>query len=373
MNFRFDINNSCKNKTNAVAKRSALRLISSVTAVAICIALTAGDVSGQTTVADFESLTIPAGGSFNGNITATTPSSIANSFEQIGSRTNFGSPETLQLFDVNGARFFNGFTPNFNSFNGFAYSTVQDTTTPGFGNQFASFAGGGSDGNGGVDIGGTYGILFGSSNPSPQPDFVLPYVDLPSPSIVNSIDITNTTFAALAVLNGDGPSRRFGDEPGVTFPANTPRGDFEDLFQVTLTGFDQLGGTGNATGSFTVDLADFRFGTTAEDIASVLDTWRTIDLTSLGEVQSVGFSFFTTDDGDFGFNTPVYAAIDNLTFTATVVLGDVNGDGAVNFFDIAPFIAILASGDLTNEADVNQDGAVDFLDIGPFIAVLALE
>ena len=351
-----------------------LRLLYTLAAVATCAAATAGSASGQTTVADFESLIVPQSGFFDGEIVASTPSSIANNVEQIGSRLNFGSPETLQLIDVNGVRFFNGFTPNFGSFNGAAYSNIQDSITPGFGNQFAAFPGGGSDSNGGVDFGGTYGVIFGSSNPAPLPNFVLPYFDLPALSVVNSIDITNTTFAALAVLNGDGQSRRFGDQPGSTFPAGAPRGQFEDLFQVTLTGFDQLGGTGNATGSVTIDLADFRFATTAKDVASVLDTWLTVDLTSLGEVQSVAFRFFTTDSGMFGFNTPVYAAVDNLSFTAvpdnSVLLGDANLDGTVNFADIAPFIAILQSGAFLAEADTNEDGSVTFADIPPFIAIL---
>ena len=373
-NFRFTTNHS--SKTGGVTLL-VLRLFYTLATVATCAAATAGSASGQTTVADFESLIVPQSGFFDGEIVASTPSSIANNVEQIGSRLNFGSPETLQLIDVNGVRFFNGFTPSFGSFNGAAYSRVQDSITPSFGNQFAAFPGGGSDSNGGVDFGGTYGVIFGSSNPAPQPNFVLPYFDLPALSVVNSIDITNTTFAALAVLNGDGPSRRFGDQPGTTLPADSPRGQFEDLFQVTLTGFDQLGGTGNATGSVTIVLADFRFATTAEDVASVLDTWLTVDLTSLGEVQSVAFRFFTTDSGMFGFNTPVYAAVDNLSFTAVadpnnpgVLLGDANLDGTVNFADIAPFIAILQSGAFLAEADTNEDGSVTFADIPPFIAIL---
>ncbi len=354
-----------------------LRLLFTLTVIATCATASPRKSLGQTCVADFESLTVPSSGFFAGNIVPSTPGSIANNFQQIGSRLNFGSPETLQLFSVNGVQFFNGFTPNFGSYNGAAYSKIQDSITPSFGNQFAAFPGGGSAGNGGVDLGGTYGVIYGSSNPAPQPGFVLPYFNLPALSVVNSIDITNTTFAALAVLNGDGQSRRFGDQPGVTLPPNAPRGAFEDLFQVTLTGYDQLGGTGNTTGSVTIALADFRFATTAEDVDSVLDTWLTVDLTSLGEVRSVEFRFFTTDSGIFGFNTPVYAAVDNLTFTVvpdpnnpSVLLGDTNLDSAVTFADIAPFIAILQSGVFQAEADTNKDGSLTFEDIPPFVRIL---
>ena len=54
-----------------------------------------------------------------------------------------------------------------------------------------------------------------------------------------------------------------------------------------------------------------------------------------------------------------------------VLLGDINMDGTIDFLDIAPFIALLTSGDFKAEADVNQSGDVDFLDISPFIALLS--
>ena len=53
------------------------------------------------------------------------------------------------------------------------------------------------------------------------------------------------------------------------------------------------------------------------------------------------------------------------------LLGDVNRDGAVNFLDISPFIALLATGEFQAEADTNGDGEFDFLDIGPFISLLS--
>lgn len=102
----------------------------------------------------------------------------------------------------------------------------------------------------------------------------------------------------------------------------------------------------------------------------------------------------TTYEGILGFVLPAdiaqgdgpYVDLDTLfpagyyknTDPATTVfalgpdflLADVNRDGAVNFFDIAPFIALLSSGEFQAEADVNQDGFVDFLDIAPFIGEL---
>ena len=53
------------------------------------------------------------------------------------------------------------------------------------------------------------------------------------------------------------------------------------------------------------------------------------------------------------------------------LLGDVNLDGTVDFLDISPFIALLASGQFQLEADIDASGAVDFLDISPFIGILS--
>ena len=56
---------------------------------------------------------------------------------------------------------------------------------------------------------------------------------------------------------------------------------------------------------------------------------------------------------------------------ATALPGDVNLDGVVDFFDIAPFIAVLANQTFQFEADIDGDQDVDFFDIAPFIEILA--
>ncbi len=71
---------------------------------------------------------------------------------------------------------------------------------------------------------------------------------------------------------------------------------------------------------------------------------------------------------------PAEAALLTIDFTPsnqTALLGDVNMDGAVNFLDISPFIALLSTGEFKTEADVNEDSFVNFLDISPFIAILS--
>ena len=53
------------------------------------------------------------------------------------------------------------------------------------------------------------------------------------------------------------------------------------------------------------------------------------------------------------------------------LVGDVNRDGAVNFLDIGPFIALLSTNAFAAEADINGDGVFNFLDISPFISLLS--
>ena len=61
----------------------------------------------------------------------------------------------------------------------------------------------------------------------------------------------------------------------------------------------------------------------------------------------------------------------NPTIVPSFLLGDVNRDSVVDFFDISPFLALLSAGDFQPEADINESGAVDFFDISPFVAILS--
>ena len=63
--------------------------------------------------------------------------------------------------------------------------------------------------------------------------------------------------------------------------------------------------------------------------------------------------------------------LEATTGMVTVMKGDVDRNGVVDFLDIAPFIAVLSSGGNQAEADVDCNGAVEFLDIQPFINILA--
>ncbi len=194
-----------------------------------------------------------------------------------------------------GVYFNNTYNSNFGGFwSGWSYSNVANATTVGFTNQYASFPGGGSNGAGGVVPGQKYAIASGSGA----------YFDLPTNSRIISVDLTNATYAALSMQNGDSFAKKFGGATG-----NDP-----DLFGVTLRGFDNVGGTGNAIGSVNVNLSDFRFTNNSQDY--ILNSWLNVDLASIADARSVSLSFFSTDTGAFGINTPTYLALDNLRISA---------------------------------------------------------
>ena len=60
-----------------------------------------------------------------------------------------------------------------------------------------------------------------------------------------------------------------------------------------------------------------------------------------------------------------------LMFNGDILLGDVNLDGSINFFDVPPFISVLLTQAYHPKVDMNQDGLSNFFDVGPFIFTLA--
>ena len=199
-------------------------------------------------------------------------------------------PDSYQNLDggfVSNGTFFNNSTTDFGGgytfSDGFTLSTKTDTTTPGFTNQYSAITGSGVGGSG------TYAVAFPEA-----------YIDLPSGLTPDSVRLTNTTYAALSMRDGDQFAKQFGGADG-TDP---------DFFKVTFTGYSGEAASGSKTGASTFYLADFRGAGTASDY--IVTNWSTLDLTSLGAARSIGLSFASSDVGDFGINTPTYVAIDDL-------------------------------------------------------------
>jgi len=164
---------------------------------------------------------------------------------------------------------------------GFTYSNAEDTTTPGYTNDRSAITG---DGVGAGQDNYAVGYIGGTA----------PTMSFASAQTVVGAYFTNTTYAYLAMANGD-------DGNGI--PSPYIKGPFEegDFFKVTATG---LGAGGEAISTVEFLLADG---------ANVVNTWEWFDLTGLGEVHGVEFSLSSSDNGAFGMNTPAYFAMDSVT------------------------------------------------------------
>ena len=195
-------------------------------------------------------------------------------------------------FTSGGATFANQRTDwggGFASWSGFAYADTVDTTTAAFSNEFSAYAGGGAGGSA------NYGVGYVSNYDA------APRIDFAAPLELAGASFTNTTYAALSMLNGDGFAKRFGGSSG----------DDADWLKLSVTGLDAQDAV---TGTVDVYLADYRF--TDNGLDYVLDDWRYVSLGSLGTVSALTFSMSSSDVGAFGINTPTYFAIDDIVAAA---------------------------------------------------------
>jgi hypothetical protein len=193
---------------------------------------------------------------------------------------------------------------------GWSYSNIDNATTPGHLNSYAAYTGTGFGGSGIYALGTSF-----------VPNSA--YINLPTNHFAHSLRVTNATYAAISMRDGDRFAKKFGGDTG----------DDEDFFRLLVTGFTGQGANGNAVGQVELMLADFRFANNAEDY--ILDQWALLDLTSLQLARSLAFTLESSDNGGFGMNTPAFFAIDHLTLTAvpepsfTVVLATASAAIAV--------------------------------------------
>ena len=96
----------------------------------------------------------------------------------------------------------------------------------------------------------------------------------------------------------------------------------------------------------------------------------TFNLTGLTLADGDTIDFVVFNNGNFVNDETALQANVFAEVSDSVLYGDVDLNGAVNFLDITPFIAILSAGVYQAEADCNMDGAVTFSDIAPFIEFL---
>ena len=244
----------------------------------ICLLLcpVAGSLSGQT-VATFENFGLKAGQHLN------------NAAPDPGFRS--GLVELPNFYD-----------PEFQYWSGWAISADTNTTTPGFTNQYSSIVGQGALGST------TYGITYAY-----DPIIVrLRGAALGKPMI--GMYVTNSTYTYYSMRDGDAFAKKFGGETG-----NDP-----DFFRLTIKKYS--GGVIDDD-SIDVYLADYRLADPSRDY--ILKDWRYVDLSVLGEADSLVLSLASSDNGIFGMNTPAYFCADEIStdnLLAASALGQTAGE-----------------------------------------------
>lgn len=221
----------------------------------------AGAAIAQTT-ADFENYDLDPGDALNGS-------------------DGNGSFQSGNLFLPN------SYNPALNSWSGWAISASTDVTTPGFMNDLSAITGSGYNST-------AYAVSFAS------PQSIIELEGAAAGGAVEGMYVTNGTYPYLSMLEGDGFAKKFGGESG----------DDPDFFLLTIKKY--LGGE-LGTDSVNFYLADYRFEDNSQDY--IVDDWTYIDLSPLGNADSLQFTMSSTDNGMFGMNTPAYFCIDDLTTT----------------------------------------------------------
>jgi hypothetical protein len=185
-------------------------------------------------------------------------------------------------FYSGGFRFPNNYNSDWGSWSGFSVSSIKDTVTAGWQNQYSAITAGG------VNNSENYAVVFGSGGLR---------MELENPAEISGFFVTNSTYTYLTMRDGDAFSKKFGGIDG-TDP---------DYFKLIVSGIDIRG---NQTAKVDFFLADFRFENSEEDY--IVNTWEWLDLKSLGVVAALNFSLESTDMGDWGMNTPAYFCLDDF-------------------------------------------------------------
>jgi hypothetical protein len=176
---------------------------------------------------------------------------------------------------------------------GFVYSNMVDDTTEGYTNPFSTFAGSGALGSN------NFALQNGTRN-------IIKFQNSDTKTFrAEGFYITNSTYAALSMLNGDFVGKVFGSPLNANGIDDGTNG--EDYFFTTIFGYKN--GI-KSTDSVDFYLADYR------DVNNqyIVDSWEWVDLSSLGLVDSIEFVLRSSDnDVQFGMNTPGIFCIDNFT------------------------------------------------------------
>lgn len=237
-------------------------------------------------------------------------------------------------FTSGGFNFPNEYNFDWASWSGFSVSNMKDSLTAGWDNQYSAITAEG------VNHSENYAVVYVSDKLN---------MPLQDPAQLKGLFITNATYPYLAMKNGDSFSKKFGGVDG-TDP---------DFFKLIISGIDLYG---NETDSVEFYLADFTSSDSTKDY--IVNTWKWVDLSPLGVVASLTFTLESSDNGDWGMNTPAYFCIDNLNGNAPETPAPIAEAGmedmnlpADGYYNGADGAGSFTSGGFTFKNDYNTDWA----------------
>lgn len=174
------------------------------------------------------------------------------------------------------------------SWSGIAISQYNDVETAGYINQLSAYYKDPTSSLGGYGGSETFAVSFSGE---------LAFDDATSEATFYHVWVTNSTYAALSMKDGDAYAQKF--EQG-------------DWFKLVITATDA---SGAETGKVEYYLADFR----TDKSPGILTKWEKIDLTPLGDkVHKLTFTLSSSDNSEYEgvtyMNTPAYFCFDNLAF-----------------------------------------------------------
>ena len=173
-------------------------------------------------------------------------------------------------------KFDNGAIPDWDYYYDFMYSNSTATTFASYvTDQWNNCVGGGYKSN-------NYGVAYAADFNGPCEVNVL--ANNGEGAVVPGFMITNSAYALSSMMNGDASAKKFTED---------------DWFKLTITGYKGEEETGKV---------DFYL---AKD-GKFVTYWDYVDLSSLGKVTKLSFSLSSTDNGDWGMNTPAYFCFDDF-------------------------------------------------------------
>jgi len=154
-------------------------------------------------------------------------------------------------------------------------------------------------------------------------------IKLKEAAVVPGMFVCNNVYAYNSMKNGDAM-------------AGEPFGD-ADYF--TLIVYAKLNGTG-VNARVIVDLAE---GT------NIMEEWTYVDLSSLGEIDELTFSFAGSRTNDYGVLTPTYFCIDNIGATApATAINNTNAENKASKIVRNGEVLILRDGKMFNVMGVER-------------------